>query len=51
MIRQQGFIDGRIFTAMMWFFLIVGLGIGAILFVFIPWLWRLLKPWIHSITG
>lgn len=28
-------------------------GIGLTLFVVfgIPWLWRLVKPWLHAVTG
>lgn len=50
-MNQRGFIDGRMFTAMCWFFAIVGLLGGVVLFLVIPWLWRLLKPWIHSVTA
>lgn len=24
---------------------------GAIPYVLLPWLWGLIKPWIHAITG
>jgi len=32
-------------------FLIIGIGIGFILFVGLPWLWALLKPFIHMVTA
>lgn len=44
------FPDG-IFTAIAWFFVIVGLLGGFLVFEVIPWLWRVLKPWLHTITG
>lgn len=28
-----------------------GVAIGFALFVVLPWLWDLAKPWLHMITG
>lgn len=34
-------------------YVILGAGvvIGAFLFEGVPWLWHMLKPWIHRVTG
>ena len=29
----------------------VGIAIGAVLAFAVPWLWRLVKPFIHAVTG
>ncbi|MCB1909977.1 MAG: hypothetical protein KDH15_21660 [Rhodocyclaceae bacterium] len=39
------------FRAMAIAILAVGIAIGAALFVGLPWLWSLLKPWLHAVTG
>lgn len=31
-------------------FMIIMIG-GSIPYVVVPWIWSLLKPWLHSITG
>lgn len=36
-----------LFTAL----ILLGVVIGGILFIVVPWLWRMLKPLIHSVTG
>lgn len=48
MHKQRGFIDLRgAFYGMA----IIGFLIGFVAFVVLPWFWRLLKPWIHQVTG
>lgn len=45
---QKGFIDlDYVFGVL----IVIGIFIGFVLFIGVPWLWDLLKPWIHSITG
>jgi len=29
----------------------VGIAIGFVLFVVVPWIWDFVKPWIHAWTG
>ena len=29
----------------------IGAAVFAFLFWFLPWLWELVKPWLHAITG
>lgn len=29
----------------------IGAAIFAVLFWLIPWLWTLVKPWLHAVTG
>lgn len=41
-----GMFDGVV-TA----FITVGIAIGFVLFVVVPWLWDFVKPWIHALTG
>ncbi len=48
MQNQRGYIDlGGAFL----FLFIVGIVMGLILSVGLPWLWELVKPWIHSATA
>jgi hypothetical protein len=42
---------GNMFSGLVTGMILVGVAIGGVLFVAIPWLWRLLKPWIHAVTG
>jgi len=42
--------DGM-FRGLFTMLIVFGVAIGGVLFVLIPWLWRLVKPWIHSVTG
>ena len=30
---------------------VIGMAIMAIIFWLIPWLWELIKPWLHLITA
>jgi len=39
----------KAFTDTLIVFLIIGVAIGFILFVGLPWLWGLLKPFIHMV--
>jgi hypothetical protein len=39
------------FRGVFWSLFILGLIAGAILFVGLPWLWRVLRPWLHAVTG
>lgn len=48
MKKQDGYIDLDGFFAAL---VVFGVVIGIVLAVGIPWLWNLLKPWIHSVTG
>lgn len=48
---QRGYIDASAFKALFWALFAGGVIVGFVLFVAVPWLWRLLKPWIHQITG
>lgn len=46
--KQRGFIDLRgAFYAMF----ILGFLAAFALFFVLPWVWRLLKPWLHQVTG
>lgn len=48
MQNQRGYIDlGGAFL----FLLIAGIIIGLFLSIGLPWLWELVKPWIHSATA
>lgn len=47
-MSQRGYIDLR--GAFLVLFL-AGVFIGGILFAVLPWLWRLLKPWLHLVTA
>jgi len=48
MNKQRGFIDLRsAFYAMF----ILGFLAAFTLFFALPWVWRLLKPWLHQVTG
>lgn len=48
MNKQRGFIDLRgAFYAMF----ILGFLAAFALFFVLPWVWRLLKPWLHQVTG
>lgn len=33
------------------FFVSIGVALGFVLFVIIPWLWGIAKPFIHSVTA
>ena len=49
--KQQGYINSDAFGAFMGALIVIGIAIGGVLFVVLPWLWHLIKPWIHSVTG
>lgn len=48
-------MDGKMFegmiTALIVFCLVIGFLVGGVVFVAIPWLWDLLKPWMHAIAA
>jgi len=50
--KQLGFIN---FSGFSTFLIVMGIAVGVvfggIIFVVIPWLWNLSKPWLHTITG
>ena len=41
MNEQRGFID---FTPLIYMGIVLGVVIGGLLFVVLPWLWRVIKP-------
>lgn len=43
-------LDGML-GAMCVFFLVVGAAIAGVCFWLIPWLWDMVKPWIHAVTA
>lgn len=47
---QKGFISDRDFVQFMVVIVLLGFGIGALLFLGIPALWELVKPLIHAAT-
>lgn len=51
MNRQRGFISERDFIWFMAVMVLFGVLIGAALFVGIPWLWGILRPFIHAWTA
>lgn len=47
--KQKGFYNlnlGGFFIAL----ILVGIVIGALLTFGLPWLWDLLRPWVHEVT-
>ncbi len=44
-------MDGRMFEDVIPVLIGVGVAIGFVLFVAVPWLWQLVKPWIHALTS
>lgn len=40
-----------VWQAMIIFLIAIGVAAGFVLFVVLPWLWDLLKPWLHGLTG
>ncbi len=44
-------IDERAFTSMVVGLLVVGALIAAALIFGVPWLWDLVKPWLHEVTA
>ena len=47
---QKGFISERDFVQFMIVLVLLGVGIGAVLFLGLPALWEWVKPLIHSAT-
>jgi len=43
-------LDGA-FTGLMIFCGLIGAVVMSLLFWGVPWLWAIVKPWIHSVTG
>lgn len=39
------------FVAMCVFFIGVGIAVAGVCVWLIPWLWSLVKPWLHMVTG
>lgn len=48
MDKEKGYIN---FGSLIYFFIGIGVAIGFILFVVLPWLWGFLKPYIHYLTA
>ncbi|MFA5662394.1 hypothetical protein [Castellaniella sp.] len=46
----MGDLSGAI-TAFMVVCGVVGAAIMAVLFWVVPWLWGLIRPWLHAVTG
>ena len=42
---------GNIFEGIVIAMIAVGVAIGFVLFVVVPWLWQFVKPWIHMLTA
>ena len=49
--KQRGFISESDWNGMIFVILLAGVVLGAFIFEGIPFLWHLLRPWIHSVTG
>ncbi len=47
---QKGFISERDFVQFMIVLVLLGVGIGAVLFLGLPALWEWVKPLIHAAT-
>jgi hypothetical protein len=47
------YADGiaKMMGAMLMLFLLVGVAVGFVLFVAIPWMWPYVKAWVHAVTG
>ncbi|MBO9766503.1 MULTISPECIES: hypothetical protein [Xanthomonas] len=43
-------LDGA-FTALLVVAGVAGAAIFALLFWLVPWLWELVKPWLHTVTA
>ena len=50
MRKHGGYIDLDL-AGFFWAIFIVGAVVGAVLFVAFPWLWALVKPWLHALTA
>lgn len=51
MKKQLGFISPGDMQAFFITLIVIGILIGTLLAIGIPWIWNLIKPWIHTITG
>lgn len=49
-MNQRGYMFPD-FSALLWAGIVIGVLGGGILAYAIPWLWRLIKPWLHAVTG
>lgn len=52
--KQRGYIGSGMESAFMFVVgvvLVVGILLGVFGSVGVPWLWGVVKPWLHSITG
>lgn len=44
------FIWEAIVTTIVWAF-VVGVAITLFLIFAVPWIWHVVKPWLHAVTG
>lgn len=49
--KQSGFIGDDDIAVMLGFLVVIGIVIGVALSIGVPWLWGLLKPWMHALTA
>ena len=42
---------GNIFEGLVTAMIALGIAIGFVLFIVVPWLWQFVKPWIHMLTA
>lgn len=49
-MRERGYIDLD-FTGVFVVIFVVGAAFGGALFIGLPWLWRLVKPLLHTLTA
>lgn len=40
----------NLFIAMIVFFMVIGATIAGVCFWLVPWLWSMIKPWLHMVT-
>ena len=50
-MRKHGGYIALDLAGFFWAIFIVGAVVGAVLFVAFPWLWALVKPWLHALTA
>lgn len=46
---SQGIAEGLLMIGV--FLFAAGVAVACLLIFGVPWLWSLLKPWLHAITG
>lgn len=51
MKRQRGFISHSDFVFFMVVLVVIGILIGGALFLGVPWLWGILRPFVHGWTA